>query len=78
MKTEWLVVIETPGVSPDRAEHATQEMILDVSLTNSGRFCTAVLDVSRGTVHMVSDLSNIWCSGNTEADNFICTSLDSS
>ena len=38
MKTEWLVADVTPGVSPDRTEHATQEMILDVSLTNSCRF----------------------------------------
>ena len=59
MKTEWLVAIRAPDVYPDRAEHATQEMILDVSLTNSGRFCTAVPDVPRGAFHMVSDLSNI-------------------
>ena len=34
MKTKWLVAGVTPGISPDRAEPATQEMILDVSLTN--------------------------------------------
>ena len=39
MKTEWLVANVTAGVSSDRAEYATQEMILDVSLANSGRFC---------------------------------------
>ena len=38
MKTEWLVADVTPGVSPDREEDATQEMVLDVSFANSGRF----------------------------------------
>ena len=38
MKTEWLVADATPGVSPDRAEGATQEMISHVSFASSGRF----------------------------------------
>ena len=59
MKTEWLVANGTPGVSPDRAERATQEMILDITLANLGRFCMAVPDAPRGAFHVVSDLSNV-------------------
>ena len=39
MKTDWLVADITHGVSPDRAERDTQEMVLDVPFANSGRFC---------------------------------------
>ena len=39
MNIEWLVANVTPGVFPDRVQRATQEMILDVSLADSGRFC---------------------------------------
>ena len=39
IKIEWLIADVTPGASSDRAERATQEMIVDVSLANSGRFC---------------------------------------
>ena len=42
IKTEWLVAnVTSPHLSPDRGERAIQEqeMVLDVSLANSGRFC---------------------------------------
>ena len=39
MKIEWLVADVTPGVSPGRAGRATQKMMLDIFLANSGRFC---------------------------------------
>ena len=39
MKSDWFVANVTRGVTPDRAERSTKEMILDISLANSGYFC---------------------------------------
>ena len=39
---------------------------------------TPVLDIPRGAFHLVWDSSNIWCFDDTETDNFVCTSFDSS
>ena len=39
LKIEWLFADVTPVWSPDRAERGILEMILDVFLANSGRFC---------------------------------------
>ena len=41
-------------------------------------YTTAVSDVPRGAFHTVSDLPLVWCFGDTETDNFVCTSLVSS
>ena len=36
---------------------------------------TPVPDVTRGAFYLVSDLTRIWCFGDTETDKFVCTSL---
>ena len=40
---------------------------------SKGGVPTAVLVVPRGAFQTVSDLPLVWCFGDTETDNFVCT-----